>query len=276
MKVITNVGSKLITLFLAITMLTSCFKDDDRGNSTISGRIIDSQTGEGIAGADVGFTKDNSISEVSDVNLKATTNAIGNFTITEAATGTYRMIIEVPGNFSRIIDGIEISDGINTLGDYVSVAPPSAGSIRIVLSWGLYPDDLDAHLTGPYSDESRFHIYYSYPETDDGNANLDVDDISSYGPETITINDFNDGTYRYSVFNFDDQSMAGLEAIFDSPAKVEVYTSNGLVNTFYPPATTGSEGNTWCVFEIIVDDGEYTIEPVNNYVYSDYSSAVTK
>jgi len=276
MKVITKVGSKLFTIFLAITMLTSCFKDDEKGNSTISGTIIDSQTGQGIAGADVGFTKDNSISEVSDVNLKATTNAIGDFTITGAATGTYRMIIEVPGNFSRIIDDINITDGINTLGDFVSVAPPSAGSIRIVLSWGLSPDDLDAHLTGPYSDESRFHIYYSYRETDDGYANLDVDDISSYGPETITINDFNDGIYRYSVFNFEDQSMAGLEGIFDSPAKVEVYTSNGLVNTFYPPTTSGSEGNTWCVFEIIVVGGEYTIEPVNNYVYSDYSSAVTK
>ncbi|MCW8631650.1 hypothetical protein OQH38_16240, partial [Acinetobacter baumannii] len=54
------------------------------------------------------------------------------------------------------------------------------GSMRIVLTWGEKPLDLDSHLN--YSNQ---HIYWSNKEGHQ--ANLDVDDRDSYGPETITI-----------------------------------------------------------------------------------------
>lgn len=63
------------------------------------------------------------------------------------------------------------------------------GEMRIVLTWGDYPSDLDSHLVGP-SPYGSFHVYY-----DDKNAyydgvlynNLDVDDTDSYGPETTSV-----------------------------------------------------------------------------------------
>ena len=75
---------------------------------------------------------------------------------------------------------------------------------RIVLTWGETPRDLDSHLVGLDDANSVFHIaYYNKVERDtDGNviASLDVDDVSSYGPETVTIvNARTDATYYYSV-----------------------------------------------------------------------------
>ena len=68
-------------------------------------------------------------------------------------------------------------------------------AFRIVLEWGENPSDLDSHLWTP----TGAHIYYvtrgslnSAPF-----VNLDVDDVTSYGPETVTIRTLEAGTYTY-------------------------------------------------------------------------------
>lgn len=61
---------------------------------------------------------------------------------------------------------------------------------RIVLTWSSTPSDLDSHLSGPLSTGERFHVYYSDMSAFDNGetvATLDLDDTSSYGPETITL-----------------------------------------------------------------------------------------
>ena len=57
--------------------------------------------------------------------------------------------------------------------------------IRIVLTWGAQPTDLDSHLTGPNTDATRFHVYYAGRGsfTSAPFAGLDVDDVSSIGPD---------------------------------------------------------------------------------------------
>jgi hypothetical protein len=90
----------------------------------------------------------------------------------------------------------------------------AANEVRITLNWGENPRDLDSHLTGPTSASNgdasdttnRFHVYYSNTVADV--AALDVDDTSSYGPETITISPpsgaltLRPGLYRYSVHHY--------------------------------------------------------------------------
>jgi len=157
------------------------------------------------------------------------------------------------------------------------------GDIRIVLTWGVNPEDLDSHLTGPMSESSdspmentnRFHVYYDERNNCDGSpcdllipAWLDVDDTSSYGPETITITKVNGsfipGRYRYSVHHY-----LGSGNIATSGAVVKIFQGDELLRTFYPPTNAPADlGDkwVWTVFELnILPDGSLSIAEVGTY-----------
>lgn len=123
--------------------------------------------------------------------------------------------------------------------------------VRIVLTWGSQPNDLDSHLFTPYPGTAgdMQHIGY-YERSDAYGNNLDVDDTSAYGPETMTILDLNDGNYKYYVSNFSSLSSGVTDdmSMSESGATVRVYTSAGLAATFNVPQR--QEGTIWEVFEI--------------------------
>src|SRR5699024_2231495 len=128
--------------------------------------------------------------------------------------------------------------------------------------------DLDSHLTGPKADGSgRFHIYFANKNYVDDNSevNLDVDDVSSYGPETVTVlKHSSNGTYKYNVFNYSGAWITddNKNDLSKSSAKVEVYKGNALVKTYNVP--TNKEGNMWKVFEVV--DGEIrTVNSIESY-----------
>ena len=120
--------------------------------------------------------------------------------------------------------------------------------LRVVLTWGQTPADLDSHISYPGN-----HIYFASKKGTD--ANLDVDDTDSFGPETITLDRKHAGeTYVYSVHNFTDLNRPETIALSTSEAKVFVYVGQSLVRTYYVP--TGQVGNLWTVFRI-TGEGEF-------------------
>ncbi len=130
--------------------------------------------------------------------------------------------------------------------------------LTVRLTWGENPTDLDTHVIGP----NNYHIWYmnlgNYSEE---LAKLDVDDVTSYGPEVFTAMGFPEaGTYHYSVYHY-----SGSSTITDSPARVEL-TLNGRTTAFIPPAGQSSIDTWWNVFDIVVDtNGNITIVPVNTW-----------
>jgi len=58
----------------------------------------------------------------------------------------------------------------------------SPKSVKFVLEWSENPKDLDLHFK-----TDSYHIYYGNRNSSQGEANLDVDDVSSFGPETILV-----------------------------------------------------------------------------------------
>ncbi len=124
--------------------------------------------------------------------------------------------------------------------------------MRIVLNWGAEPKDLDAHLAFPGN-----HVYFNKQQGDQ--ANLDVDHVDSYGPETITIAKKKPGVkYLYAVHNYSEGDKKGSTSIANiSKAKVFVYIGNSLVRTFIPPK--GRVGNTWVVFGVGANGEFYDI-----------------
>lgn len=285
-----------MAVLLAVAVsFTQCKKDEEVQKATISGTIINSQTGRGLSNAKLSFCKPfthssatNSASKSSaasspTVVFTLTTDSNGNYSSTTAIVGTYTVMIEATNYFTDYIDNFVIVFGVeNTYSPVTVVQTLSNSALRIVLTWGTTPYDLDSHLTGPISGStSRFHVYFSddtYPlYSTSPTIILDVDDTSSFGPETTTINTLTAGTYRFSVHNYSDQTAAGAQGIKNSPAQVRVYGPNGLLKTYTPPTATATSGNTWVVFEVnVTSASSYTFTDKNTWATFTYSGSVTK
>lgn len=136
--------------------------------------------------------------------------------------------------------------------------------LRIVLTWGETPNDLDSHLFTPGNmgqQDEDYHVAYYQKDLPDGSASLDVDEREGYGPETVTIDSVKEGQYKYYVADFSNCSCGNEDSyeMSRSHAAVRVYGKDGLIQTFYVPANR--RGVLWEVFEI--RDG--TIVPLQRY-----------
>jgi len=188
------------------------------------------------------------------------TDASGLFTTYAKSRSTVLVRAENDGKTSntRIL-----TTGLNGATDTTLVDDPlvigDTVGITIQLTWGASPRDLDSHLTGPSPGSStRFHVYFASPGSLEQSpfAALDVDDTTSYGPEVITINELNAGTYRYSVYNY-----SGSPAISTSEARVEA-NINGVRYVYSVPTGTGL---LWTVFELnVAADGTVTVQDVDS------------
>jgi len=168
----------------------------------------------------------------------------------DLASGNYTAEIISAGYASSF--GTIVANTDNLIAQ-ISATPVLAGDeIRIVLTWGGVPSDLDSHLFTPYNEADSttgYHIWFGNQNDASGN-NLDVDDVTSYGPETVTISALSDGLYKYYVADYTNcgQGMTTSTDMSFSAAMVSVYTQNGLAATFYVPSN--QNGVIWEVFEI--------------------------
>ncbi|WP_337781480.1 starch-binding protein [Ruminococcus sp.] len=157
--------------------------------------------------------------------------------------------------------------------DDVGITEPD--SIRIELTWGKTPSDLDSHLVGPFSNGSgRFHIYYANKYcfrlgTDNSSlyaAELDYDDTTSYGPEVTTIHTLTPGSYYFYVHDYSNRNSSASTAMANSGATVKVYkgSSNSPISSFV--IDPNSSSTYWNVFKLTINpDGNFNIETINSY-----------
>jgi uncharacterized protein YfaP (DUF2135 family) len=213
---------------------------------TIEGTVRNATTGEPIAAATIVLADGSSATSAED----------GTFTFTELDPGAYT--INASADTFQVSGDVEVGVvAAQTSTVDVLLSPQlAAGSVRIVLTWDDNPSDLDSHLWLPAS--QPFHIFYANRGLLDGcpQAALDIDDVSGFGPETITVAQAYPGVYRYAVHRF-----SGAETLSQSNAVVEVYDANGLVRTFTVPLNGTDADGWWHVFDLDVGSGALT--PVN-------------
>ena len=162
--------------------------------------------------------------------------------------------------------------------DAVGITEPD--SIRIVLTWGETPFDLDSHLVGPGIDgKERFHTafyqrtYYANGKYDSNSgkcvADLDYDDTTSYGPEVTTIHILTPGEYYFFVHDYSNGPSATSTEMAHSGATVKVYRGSSAtpINTFN--VDPSSSGTYWNVFKLTIGSGgtieDITIDSINTY-----------
>ena len=130
------------------------------------------------------------------------------------------------------------------------VSEEDAGKLTAILSWQVDPRDLDTHLVKyDLSGDQQYHIYYSHKNDSATGDNLDRDDTSSYGPETLTIQNVDaESIYVYYVYDY-----AGSGSITTtSLAQVDVTNFFSAIEPFQAAyqAPTSGEGRFWKVFEV--------------------------
>ena len=213
--------------------------------------------------------------------IRATdTNGVANFT--QLPSGPVSVYVSVSG-YTPAVRTVQLACTAPTA-VAMSLSPTVAGSgaiaagqFRVILNWGENPSDLDSHLTGPGTGADRWHVYFG-DQRSGGVCALDVDDVSSFGPETVTCPatsanagavPLTPGVYRYSVHHYSGSSTMGT-----SGANVRLELGNGAVYTYTPPALAwrGDE-DVWTVFELTVSaNGTLSVAPVNTLGSSSSSS----
>lgn len=185
---------------------------------------------------------------------QAVTAADGSATVPASLTddADTTMIINKPG-YSTLVVKCPCDNFTYAL----SPVMQNLDGLRAVLTWGETPRDLDSHLTFPNN-----HVFYV--EKNGDNANLDVDDTTSFGPETITIEQKYDGQrYVYAVHDFTNGSgnRKDSKEMGFSNARVEVYVGQTLIRTYrVQPDTTAT---SWVVFGI---DENGAFHDINQYL----------
>lgn len=252
---------------------------------------ISDQTIAGLQGVTLKFREGINVKQGAIVSTTTTTVG-GNYSI-ELKPGNYTAEASLNQYVTSYFDVVSIGDTIKEKQNYTLSKPINQNQTRIVLTWGEEPLDLDSHLTGPTEDgKGKFHTCYynkvycdkcdefNIPEEinrleEDGEeylnneyhqhenmgnvvANLDVDDVTSFGPETTTIYaPKSQGVYRFSVHDYTNIESTDSKELSNSSAKVEVYQGSTLIKTFYVP--TNQIGDLWTVFEM--ENG--VIKPIN-------------
>ncbi len=218
---------------------------------SITGCVQD-QNGVRVANASIamqGSDYNGMASSISDAN--------GDFEVDAMKDGTSLVVASTSGKVSNTVEvftptNVSLLPNCLILGDV---------PLTVRLTWGEEPYDLDTHVIGP----NGYHIWYANPGSLSTSpfANLDIDDMNSYGPEVFTALSFPEaGTYHYAVYNYSDSHTPNITG---SPARVEL-TLNGDKTVFIPPAGEGNTDTWWNVFDIIVDaSGNISINTINTW-----------
>lgn len=260
-----------IGAFSDITLSTSILLDASLIlEGAVGGRITNAINGNAINDATIKFRKNHGVKtgsyvskNGSDITIK--TDGNGKYSYKGLTTGYYTMEVSKDGYITGYFDIIAAPSNEICQNQNFSISPElPEGQYRIVLTWGQNPRDLDSHITGVTSSGSSFHVYFSNMNAWDGDVhvvNLDIDDTSSYGPETVTLIPTTSETYRYYVYRY-----AGSGSISTSSAHIEVYKGNSLIATYDAPTNQGT-GDYWTVFEI-TNGTIKTVNKIGNSVFS--------
>lgn len=244
------------------TELTLSTPSDKPGKA--EGVIKDESDGKPLAGVKLAFYAGANASKTGTPVATVTSDSNGKYSVT-LPCGTYTAHLSKQDYRDKKIESVY------SVGEKTS--PNQNGTLRhklpdgyasIVLTWGEQPADLDSHLL---NQSQGIHVYYPADKkvARKNGANvvtLDVDDTTSYGPETTTILVPLTGKYTFYVHDFTNQSRNPCDKMAASGATVTVDLGREGEEplVFHVP---NQPGTLWEVFSY--ENG--VITPVNRMTY---------
>ena len=220
--------------------------NDTNENGTLQGTVKNSVSGAAVSDVTFVFREGWNAASSAAVVKTVSSDGSGKYSV-ELPTGYYTVTLSKSGFVTGTANLTVVAGNQNK--DLTLSPVEAAGTWRIVLEWGATPRDLDSHTKIYDGSTLQKEVYYhakTYYNSSLG-ANevaLDLDDTTSYGPETTTITEVSGHTYNYFVHQYtSDGQLAGCGA------KVTVYKGGSLVRTYNVP-TSGISGRFWYIFRI--------------------------
>ena len=233
----------------------------------IGGKVLDVLTGEDLNLVNLEFRHGIDPPDTDPVVYTTQTSGwLGNFnyTATGLESGVYTAFASktgfADGTFHVYVLGAETVTPQNGF-----LSPVIYGDeMRIILTWGYFPADLDSHIWAPDPfGNFKVHLFFSLIGSHPWGMwfDLDLDDILHYGPETTTIHQWESETYCFHVQDYTNRSSYS-DAMSNSGARVAVLTATETTFFYITPNTFSTE---WFVFTI--DGATRQITPVNTYSF---------
>jgi uncharacterized protein YfaP (DUF2135 family) len=202
-----------------------------------------------VEGAQVTFQKDGQTSITATTDKAGKATAPNAFNLDDASVS---MIVKKDG-FSPLVVRCPCTGLSYAISE--TLGQQRLEAFRVVLNWGPTPSDLDLHAV--YEDS---HVFFSHKQGAD--SFLDVDDTTSYGPETITVNKRHPGAkYVFAIHNYSAGGRYGTDSLSSSQAKVFVYVGESLIKSYYVP--TKRKGALWVLFAL---DDSGAVTDIDNIV----------
>lgn len=232
--------------------------------ATLTVEVVDAKTARRIGNADVKLllTPDNSDDEIQQSQTDDDGDGSVQFSHLLAGKGTVDVRV---GEYIPLSSEVILRDfapGENRILRAALTRKLKENEARIVLQWGAAPSDLDSHIYGPVNARGRLHVFYSHQT--EGSVNLDVDQTSGYGPETITVSPVQPGVwYQYMVHDFSNKGNPASNALPESQATVRIYGKDSL-ETFSAHGTQSA--TVWHVLDFRVGDaGKLEIRKMDRF-----------
>ena len=202
-------------------------------------RITDSDTGNPISLARL------TVDEI----LHTATDNDGNAELPDGLSdGNHSLVIESDGHIATKTHFSTAGGAVQTPPAYsvARVVEGEGGSIKVVLNWGFLPADLDLHVFS-----GTRHVYYSNMHSSGSDViDLDRDDTTYEGPETITVHNRNEEeVYKFYIHDYSNRSFPACSILSQSGARVQLTIDNVHIDTFSVPTET--EGVWWHIFDIV-------------------------
>lgn len=226
----------------------------EQASFKLEAKTVDATTGGPLSGAKVqAYVGYSTFGEC----VEATTDSTGKASLDLKESGTYTVVVSKDGYITEQFEVYILSNMSQTQETFTLSPTISGNGIRLVLTWGASPTDLDSYLIGTSSDGTYVNVNFTNMGAYDGSANkvaeLDVDDVTSYGPETVTLHD-TAGSYEFIVDDFTDSGT-----ISQSGATVKIYVGSTLYATVSIP---GGISDQWHVCTI--QNGQVTVTNRSN------------
>jgi hypothetical protein len=208
-----------------------------QSTASVAGTVVLAGTGAALPGARVC---------VVGTSVCATSAANGQYTRSGVAAGSRTLRFTRAGHAALDVP-LVLGAGQRATPRSAMVPSPAAGELRIVLSWGATPVDLDSYLWVPQGG-GAYRVEPGQRGSVAGSpwAVLVREDNDGQGPEHTYVSRVQAGRSTFAVFNDSAHARPGSAALVGSGAVVEVYDRRGLRGRFVAPA--GGSGTWWTVF----------------------------
>jgi hypothetical protein len=237
-----------IALIEPVVIDPGCVPTEDL--ASLYGVVRDATTGVGIASASVAVN-----------GLLTTSAGTGSYSVSNVIPSDRVLVTALASGYQPFSMVLAIDPDESVEQDIVLVPTAQyADQYRFVLTWGQDPQDLDSHLWVPLGGDTHFHVAFwnKGSLTAVPYAELDVDDVTSFGPETITLLPNYEGQYVYAVHHW-----FGAGTIATSGAVVQIYCGNNLTHVLNAPNAECYDDWWWWVGELNAATGQFSL--INEY-----------